>query len=54
MVVHATASTLTFFKLFFYQRRGDSLQGFLLGCMDRSLTGSFILFFGFLGARLPS
>ena len=29
MVVHATASTLTFFKLCFYQRRGNCIQ--LLG-----------------------
>ena len=54
MVVYGTASTLTFFKSFFYQRRGNSLQGFLLVRLDWSLTCSFFNFFAFLRPRLPS
>jgi hypothetical protein len=54
VVVHAAVSTFTFFKLSLYKRRANSLQSFLLVHMDRSLTASFILFFGFLEASLPS
>jgi len=54
IVVNAGASKLALFESCFYNRRGNSLQGFLVVFMDRSLNLSLILFLGFLVARLPS